>query len=292
MILNNKASSGFLTFVWNSPKVMNSISIFIFVGLVFYVSYLFFSMVLSHSYFDLKNVILVVENNKTPNVKKEDIYKIINESLNGTALNTDLEQISFRILNNLWVSDVVVRRIWPNKMLVRVKENKVVAVFNKQTFLTEDGNLTRIPLSEKSKIESNGDCRLLELEGPMTAIPLMMKHAQLFGNSLSDIGLNLKTLRLTEQYSWEVETVSNLLLRFGVNYSDSPISLRLKNFVRVYPKLKENFTNNLDSNDRIKHVDLRYAQGFAVKTASKNKSVTYSKFKDSCLLNNKHRGLK
>ena len=292
MILNNKAFSGFLTFVWNSPKVMNSVSIFIFVGLVFYVSYLFFSMVLSHSYFDLKNVILVVENNKTPNVKKEDIYKIINESLNGTALNTDLEQISFRILNNLWVSDVVVRRIWPNKMLVRVKENKVVAVFNKQTFLTEDGNLTRIPLSEKSKIESNGDCRLLELEGPMTAIPLMMKHSQLFGNSLSEIGLNLKTLRLTEQYSWEVETVNNLLLRFGVNYSDSPISLRLKNFVRVYPKLKENFTNNLPSNDRIKHVDLRYAQGFAVKTASKNKSVTYSKLKDSCLLNNKHRGLK
>ena len=292
MILNNKAFSGFLTFVWNSPKVMNSISIFIFVGLVFYVSYLFFSMVLSHSYFDLKNVILVVENNKSPNVKKEDIYKIINESLNGTALNTDLEQISFRVLNNLWVSDVVVRRIWPNKMLVRVKENKVVAVFNKQTFLTDDGNLTRIPLSEKSKIESNGNCRLLELEGPMTAIPLMMKHAQLFGNSLSEIGLNLKTLRLTEQYSWEVETVSNLLLRFGVNYSDSPISLRLKNFVRVYPKLKENFTNNLPSNDRIKHVDLRYAQGFAVKTASKNKSVTHSKFKDSCLLNNKHRGLK
>ena len=292
MILNKKASSDFLTFVWNSPKVMNSISIFIFVGLVFYVSYLFFSMVLSHSYFDLKNVILVVENNKTPNVKKEDIYKIINESLNGTALNTDLEQISFRILNNLWVSDVVVRRIWPNKMLVRVKENKVVAVFNKQTFLTEDGNLIRIPLSEKSKIESNGDCRLLELEGPMTAIPLMMKHAQLFGNSLSEIGLNLKTLRLTEQYSWEVETVSNLLLRFRVNYSDSPISLRLKNFVRVYPKLKENFTNNLPSNSRIKHVDLRYAQGFAVKTASKNKSVTYSKLKDSCLLNNKHRGLK
>ena len=292
MILNKKASSDFLTFVWNSPKVMNSISIFIFVGLVFYVSYLFFSMVLSHSYFDLKNVILVVENNKTPNVKKEDIYKIINESLNGTALNTDLEQISFRILNNLWVSDVVVRRIWPNKMLVRVKENKVVAVFNKQTFLTEDGNLTRIPLSEKSKIESNGDCRLLELEGPMTAIPLMMKHAQLFGNSLSEIGLNLKTLRLTEQYSWEVETVSNLLLRFGVNYSDSPISSRLKNFVRVFPKLRDNFTNNLPSNSRIKHVDLRYAQGFAVKTASKNKSVTYSKFKDSCLLNNKHRGLK
>lgn len=292
MILNNKAFSDFLTFVWNSPKVMNSISIFIFVGLVFYVSYLFFSMVLSHSYFDLKNVILVVENNKTPNVKKEDIYKIINESLNGTALNTDLEQISFRILNNLWVSDVVVRRIWPNKMLVRVKENKVVAVFNKQTFLTEDGHLTRIPLSEKSKIESNGDCRLLELEGPMTAIPLMMKHAQLFGNSLSEIGLNLKTLRLTEQYSWEVETVSNLLLRFGVNYSDSPISLRLKNFVRAFPKLKENFTNNLSANNRIKHVDLRYAQGFAVKTASKNKSVTYSKFKDSCLLNNKHRGLK
>jgi cell division protein FtsQ len=237
-------------------------------------------------------VILVVENNKTPNVKKEDIYKIINESLNGTALNTDLEQISFRILNNLWVSDVVVRRIWPNKMLVRVKENKLVAVFNKQTFVTEDGHLTRIPLSEKSKIESNGDCRLLELEGPMTAIPLMMKHAQLFGNSLSEIGLNLKTLRLTEQYSWEVETVSDLLLRFGVNYSDSPISLRLKNFVRVYPKLKENFTNNLPANNRIKHVDLRYAQGFAVKTASKNKSVTYSKFKDSCLLNNKHRGLK
>ena len=292
MILNNKASSGFLTFVWNSPKVMNSISILIFVGLVFYVSYLFFSMVLSHSYFDLRNVILVVENNKTPNVKKEDIYKIINESLNGTALNTDLEQISFRILNNLWVSDVVVRRIWPNKMLVRVKENKLVAVFNKQNFVTEDGHLTRIPLSEKSKIESNGDCRLLELEGPMTAIPLMMKHAQLFGNSLSEIGLNLKTLRLTEQYSWEVETVSNLLLKFGVNYSDSPISLRLKNFVRAFPKLKENFTNNLPANNRIKHVDLRYAQGFAVKTASKNKNVAYSKFKDSCLLNNKHRGLK
>ena len=292
MILNNKASSGFLTFVWNSPKVMNSISIFIFVGLVFYVSYLFFSMVLSHSYFDLKNVILVVENNKTPNVKKEDIYKIINESLNGTALNTDLEQISFRILNNLWVSDVVVRRIWPNKMLVRVKENKVVAVFNKQTFLTEDGNLTRIPLSEKSKIESNGDCRLLELEGPMTAIPLMMKHAQLFGNSLSEIGLNLKTLRLTEQYSWEVETVSNLLLRFGVNYPDSPISSRLENFVRAFPKLKENFTNNLSANNRIKYVDLRYAQGFAVKTTSKIKSVNYSKFKDSCLLNKNHRGLK
>ena len=132
----------------------------------------------------------------------------------------------------------------------------------------------------------------MEFEGPSTAIPSMMKHALLFDKSLSEIGLSLKILRLTEQYSWEVETVSNLLLRFGVNYSDSPISLRLKNFVRAFPKLKENFTNNLSANNRVKHVDLRYAQGFAVKTASKNKSVTHSKFKDSCLLNNKHRGLK
>ena len=201
MILNNKAFSDFLTFVWNSPKVMNSISIFICVGLVFYVSYLFFSMVLSHSYFDLKNVILVVENNKSPNVKKEDIYKIINESLNGTALNTDLEQISSRILNNLWVSDVVVRRIWPNKMLVRVKENRVVAVFNKQTFLTEDGHLNRIPLSEKSKVELNGDCRILEFEGPITAIPLMMEYAILFGNSLSEIDNKIRILIIASSSS-------------------------------------------------------------------------------------------
>lgn len=292
MILNHKAFSSFLSLVWNSPKVLNFISIFTFIGILSYALYLFLSMVLSHSYFDLKNVILVVENNKTPNIKKENVYKVINESIDGTALNTDLEKISHRILNNLWVSDVVVRRIWPNKMLVRVKEKKLVAVFNKQSFLTEEGNLTRIPLSEKSKIEFNGECRLLEFEGPSTAIPSMMKHALLFDKSLSEIGLSLKILRLTEQYSWEVETVGNLLLKFGVDYSDSPISLRLKNFVRAFPKLKENFTNDLSVNNRIKHVDLRYAQGFAVKTVTKIKNANYSKLKDSCLLNNDYRGLK
>ena len=260
--------------VWNTPRVLNLFSLIIGSLIFLYVLFLCYSWIISHSHFNLKNVVLEVVNNDNPNIDTQEIQQVINTTLNGTTLSTDLKMMVEPILDNPWVEQVVIRRVWPNTIVLRLHERRIIALWNNKYLISEFGELTDIPVSDYEKVEKKLGCYLMRIEGPKDFLSKIVSRAEETNNLLANINKKLLHLRLTEQFSWEAQTTGGMTFRFGGDDLQGPMYYRLKNFTNSYSSLANKLTEKGIRSHEINYVDLRYAKGFAIKTTNKkNKSM-------------------
>ena len=151
---------------WNSPKALNLFSLIIGSLTFLYLLFLCYSWIISHKHFTLKNVVLEVVNNDNSNIDTQEIQQVIKTTLNGTTLSTDLKMMVELILDNPWVEQVVVRRVWPDTMVLRLQERRIIALWNNKYLISELGEVTNIPVSDYKKVEKKLGCYLIRIEGP------------------------------------------------------------------------------------------------------------------------------
>jgi len=269
---------------WNAPKALNLFSLIIGSLTFLYLLFLCYSWVISHSHFTLKNVVLEVVNNDNPNVDKKEIQQVIKTNLNGTTLSTDLKMMVELILDNPWVEQVVVRRVWPDTIVLRLQERRIIALWNNKHLISELGEVTNIPVSDYKKVEKKLGCYLIRIEGPKSFLSKIVHRAEIANNLLTTINKKLLHLRLTEQFSWEGKTTGGMTLRFGGDNLQGPMQYRLENFTKSYP----NLANKLEKKDtglpEIHYVDLRYAKGFAIRTKNKKNKSLQNDSSQPCLM--------
>merc|ERR1711991_227065 len=153
--------------------------------------FLCYSWVISHSHFTLKHVVLEVVNNDDPNVDTQEIQQAIKTTLNGTTLSTDLKMMVELILDNPWVEQVVVRRVWPDTIVLRLQERRIIALWNNKYLISELGEVTNIPVTHYKKIEDRLGCYLIKIEGPEDFLSKIVARAEVTNNLLTNI--NKKT---------------------------------------------------------------------------------------------------
>ena len=254
---------------WNTPRALNLFSLIIGSLTFLYLFFLCYSWVISHKHFTLKNVVLEVVNNDNPNLDTQEIQQVIKTTLNGTTLSTDLKMMVELILDNPWVEQVVIRRVWPNTIVLRLQELRIIALWNNRYLVSESGEMTNIPVSDYKKLEKKLGCYLIKLEGPKDFLAKIVARAEITNKLLTNINKKLLHLRLTEQFSWEAKTTEGLTLRFGGDDLQGPMYYRLENFTKSYSKLANELAEKGTRSPEIHHVDLRYAKGFAIKIKNK-----------------------
>ncbi len=277
---------------WNTPRALNIFSLIIGSLTFLYLSFLCYSWIISHKHFTLKNVILEVVNNDNPNIDKQEIQQAIKNTLNGTTLSTDLKIMVELILNNPWVEQVVIRRVWPNTIVLRLKEPRIIGLWNNKNLISEFGELTNIPLSHYKKIEKKLGCYFIKIEGPQDFLSQIVTRAEETNNLLININKKLSHLRLTEQFSWEAKTTGGMTLHFGGDDLQGPMFYRLENFTKSYPSLVNELAEKGTRSPEIHHVDLRYAKGFAIKIKNKKNKPLSDDNSQPCLMKYKEFALK
>ena len=274
---------------WNTPRALNLFSLVIGSLTFLYLLFLCYSWVISHKHFTLKNVVLEVVNNDNPNLDTQEIQQAIKTTLNGTTLSTDLKMMVELILDNPWVEQVVVRRVWPDTIVLRLQERRIIALWNNKYLISELGEVINIPASNYRKVEKKLGCYLIKIEGPESFLGKIVDRAEIANNLLTTINKQLLHLRLTEQFSWEGKTTGGMTLRFGGDDLQGPMQYRLENFTKSYP----NLANKLEKKDtglpEIHYVDLRYAKGFAIRTKNKKNKSLENDSSQPCLM--KYKGL-
>ena len=222
---------------WNTPKALNLFSLIIGSLTFLYLLFLCYSWVISHKHFTLKNVVLEVVNNDNPNLDTQEIQQAIKTTLNGTTLSTDLKMMVELILDNPWVEQVVVRRVWPDTIVLRLQERRIIALWNNEHLISELGEVTNIPVSDYREVEKKLGCYLIRIEGPKDFLSKIVARAEITNNLLTTINKQLLHLRLTEQFSWEGKTTGGMTLRFGGDDLQGPMNYRLENFTKSYSSL-------------------------------------------------------
>ncbi len=269
----------FLKELWNSPKSLNFLSIIFFVFSILFFSSNVSSWFFSQKIFNVKAIELDIKSKGNSNIEYGEIKNMIIGSLNGTTLTTNLDNASKLLNSHPWINTYLVRRVWPNKILVSIKEHNIIATWNESLFITDEGKIIDLPRAEKKTMEKNSSCFFLNLYGPDGTVKTVLDRAKIINKVLNKIDLNLESLELSERYDWKAKTTNNLIIKLGGDQLTSPATERLNNLSVSFFWLKEKIKKN--SNKDVSLVDLRYAQGFAFKTYKtpklNKKNKTYDK---------------
>jgi len=185
-------------------------------------------------------------------VEKSALQENVAPYIGNNFFAIDLQKLEAALRDIDWVSDVSVSRRWPDTLQVNVKEQRLIAAWNKAGWVTSDATIVELP-----GLKMPG---LPRWSGPDGTQVLVQLRSQQFSRLLADVGMQLRQLSYSQRGAWQI-LASNYLRneQISIRLGRRDMQDRLYRFARAYGQTLGKLEQRLIS------VDLRYPNGFAVK---------------------------
>ena len=178
----------------------------------------------------------------------EHVQSVVSKAVLGGFFNVDIAKVRARILDEPWVFDAAVRRVWPDTIRVSIREQAAVARWGEYALLNKFADIF---VPDASGIPSN----LVVLDGPIGTESEILESYFSMQKKLDEVGLQVGRIHLSERRAWAVDIKDGATLLIGRH----AVAERLGRFSRAYEHvLKSNWK-------RVALVDLRYTNGFAIR---------------------------
>jgi cell division protein FtsQ len=176
--------------------------------------------------------------------------------LAGNFLSIDLDKARAAFESVPWVRQATLRRIWPDRLAVRLAEHRPVALWQ-----GEDGN-ERLVNEFGEVFEANvGDVEdddLASFSGPEGSSVQMLALYRRLAPLFAATGLQVQSLHLSGRGSWRAELDSGASVDIGRGSADELVA-RTDRFLRTLGQVTGRYQRELE------HADLRHADGYAVR---------------------------
>jgi cell division protein FtsQ len=176
--------------------------------------------------------------------------------LAGNFFSLDLERARRAFESVPWVRRATLRRIWPNRLAVRLEEHRAAAYWQ------GEGDEGKLVNTEGEVFEVNlGDVEddaLPSFEGPDGSARAMLRMYRRLDPLLARIDAHVETLELSGRGSWRAGLSNGATLEIGRGAEDELLA-RTERFVRSYGQIDARFERPLA------YADLRHADGYAVR---------------------------
>lgn len=189
--------------------------------------------------------------------------------IKGNFFTTNLDSVRHAFESVPWVRKASVRREWPDKLIVTLEEHSPLGIWG------ENGQL----LSVKGDVfianlaEAEEDAELLEFSGPAGSEKEVLAHYLEFKEWFKNISLIPEVVNYSMRYAWLIKLNNGLLVQLGREDNSEILKARVNRLLHVYPELSNRLHGKLES------VDLRYPNGFALKTIGQELNVVDKKKK-------------
>lgn len=180
-------------------------------------------------------------------LSRDNLQKQALPHVQGGFFSVDLKAIRQALIGLPWVEDVSIRRQWPNELSVRVMEKQPVAYWGDDALLS-----LRSDLFKPENI--NNDLNLPRIYGPNGQHVLMLQELSRMQAWLAGTSLVINKIMQDARRSWTLYMDTGLELRLGREKQHE----RMHRFVDVFKK------RLLINKQKIRHIDMRYTNGFAV----------------------------
>jgi len=160
----------------------------------------------------------------------------------------DLERVRSHVERIAWVESASVRRIWPDRLQVRVVEQSPLARWGEQALLNQRGEIF-----QPEKLPQLPE--LVLLKGPDSSSVTVSREFQRIQVLLASVGVELAELEVDARQAWRLVTRSGL----EVNLGRQSVMQRLTRFAQIHSRLVK------QDQARPSQVDLRYTNGFTVR---------------------------
>ena len=158
-----------------------------------------------------------------------------------------------------WVRRAVVRRVWPDRLAVRLEEHRAVALWE-GIAANPGGDRLVNGLGEvfEANVGDVEDDRLPSLAGPEGSAAAMLALYQRLQPAFARLDLQLERLQLSGRGSWRAEFDSGAAVELGRGSEDELVA-RTERFVRTLTQVTARWQAPLE------YADLRHADGYAVR---------------------------
>lgn len=193
---------------------------------------------------------------------KDEIESSVKNNITGDYFTLDLNKIRAVLIQEPWIKNVALRRQWPASLNVYIEEQVPVAYWNDNGFINDMGEIFK-PVT----IVENLD--LPRLNGPEGQHDNVWKFMNILYKETTLLDYEVVYLNLDDRRAWQLvidgspgadnEQIEVKLGRFDTEK-------RMKRFVHILPALTDEhgLTGKTNEANRIKVIDMRYPNGFAV----------------------------
>ncbi|GLR26073.1 MULTISPECIES: cell division protein FtsQ/DivIB [Limnobacter] len=172
----------------------------------------------------------------------------------GSFFSVNLSDVREQVEDQPWVRKAVIQRMWPNGLRIRIQSQKPLAYWGDNLLINTYGEVF-----SANPAEVGDNVLQATLNGPPGSELLVAKMYVNASKVLRKLGLQLKDVNLSDRYGWSFKTESGLNIELGREQENFTINQKLDRLVAIYPKIKEQLMQTVDS------IDLRYPRGVAVK---------------------------
>lgn len=188
-------------------------------------------------------------------VQKSQIENAARSVVQGNffTVNIDAARSVFEKLP--WVRRAEVRRLWPDRLELRIEEHAPVARWR-----GIDGE-PRLVNSYGEVFAGSIDLPLPMFSGPEGTSAEILARYKEFEKALAGINLHPRMVALSPREAWQVRLDNGLLLDLGRDQAKLPLAERVARFTEYYPNAIKR------SQTQIVAVDMRYPNGFTLRPA-------------------------
>jgi cell division protein FtsQ len=176
--------------------------------------------------------------------------------LKGNFFSISLQRARAAFESVPWVRQAVVHRVWPDRLVVRLQEQRAAALWS-----GDDGN-DKLVNSFGEVFEANiGDVEedgLPTFDGPDDAAAQMLAMYRRLQPVLEPLQQRIDTLHLSGRDSWRMDLDSGAVVELGRGTEDDVVA-RTARFERTLTQVTSRYHEPLE------YADLRHANGYAVR---------------------------
>jgi cell division protein FtsQ len=196
--------------------------------------------------FPLHSVLLV---NAPQRVDPAEVLEVVRNDVKGNFFTVDIGQLTQSLEKVQWVRGVEIRRDFPSRLEVQLEEHQALAHWNDIELVNRQGEV----------FDAESKQALPEFFGPDGAAAEVTQYYTQFEQQLAGLDLQVNQIVLTPRHAWQLHLSNGMVLELG----REDMQQRLARFVKVYPY------SLAAIQQRVKYVDLRYRNGFAVSESRK-----------------------
>ena len=160
---------------------------------------------------------------------------------------TDLAEIKEALEQRPWVESAAVKRVWPDRQVIDIREKKPLAYWTGGRLVSRTGELFAPANPQVAG-------RLPRLAGPDERVRDVIRMAQVLSEQLASHGLGFAGLELEPRGAWTLRLANGIEVVLGRDQVEE----RFERFVTVYE------TRLASRSDEVTRVDARYTNGVAV----------------------------
>ena len=205
--------------------------------------------------FDIAGITVTgeVTHNSTLNLRAN-----VTPRIGGTFFTVDLTQVRGVFESVPWVRQAVVRRDFPNRLLVKLQEHQAVAYWGSEGDSQLINSYGEVFEANVGEVEQEILPRLSGPEGQSVEVLNMYRKLKPL---YATLGLELEQVELTGRGSWRVHLSNGADIEMGRG-STEEVTDRVQRFLKTLTQVATRYGRHANS---VESADLRHDNGYAVK---------------------------